>query len=84
MFYALVDLADEPPATFIVPSALVARCVRDVHEAWASTPGRGGHVRKRDSDMRRVRPAYPEDVSGFPAGWMDEWRDRWDLLTGGR
>jgi hypothetical protein len=81
MLNAFVDLEQDPPSTFIIPSALVARCVKDAHEAWASTPGRGNDVRKRESEMRRVRPADPDEVRGFPRGWMDEWRDRWDLLA---
>lgn len=79
-FYAFVDLEPEVPVTFIVPSATVAEVLRASHQAWLAAPGRSGRVH-RDHDMRRVRPAYPFEVRGYPPSWLEKYRERWDLLS---
>lgn len=81
MFYAFVDLGQEPPATWIIPSAVVAEVVREEHTAWLAGPGRGGRTRQ-DNPMRQVRNEYPFPVAGYPAGWMDPYCEGWDLLLG--
>ena len=67
-FYAFVDLEDDPPTTYIVPSAKVAKVLRESHEAWASKPGAKGQPRNRDNKMRRIRPTYPDSGHGFEIG----------------
>ena len=79
-FYTFVDLEPHPPATFIVPSAVVAEVLRIAHQAWLSTPGRGGRAH-RDHKMRRILPSYSFEVAGYPPGWLDQYRDCWDLLN---
>jgi hypothetical protein len=78
-FYAFVDLEVNPPVTYIVPSKVVAGVVRASHQAWLALPGQKGQVR-RDSEFRRVMPIYSHDVPGYPAGWLSEYKERWDLL----
>jgi hypothetical protein len=78
-FYALVDLEVSPPVTHIVPSKVVAEVVRAEHAAWLAIPGKKGQAR-RDNDIRRLVPTYSHEVPGFPAGWLDEYKERWDLL----
>lgn len=80
LFYALVDLEADQPVTYIVPSTVVAEVIKRSHETWFSSPGLGGRVR-RQTDLRRLRPDYEFEVVGYPAGWLDVYRERWDLLT---
>jgi hypothetical protein len=68
-FYVFVILGDPSgrPRYHVVPSAAVAKYVRDDHRTWLSTPGRRGqdHV---DNPIRNFR-----DAAG-------EFLERWDLL----
>jgi hypothetical protein len=93
LFYAFVDLGwdfcaekpkndppdiKKPPELFVVPSEVVARAVSLSHIAWL----RNRNSRK-DGDMRDIYYTYPPrfgEVEGFPARWMEEYRERWDLL----
>jgi hypothetical protein len=79
LFYAFLDLEPDTPVTYIVPSPVVADLLRKTHQAWLATPGRGGRPH-RDHPMRRVLPDYGFEVAGYPPGWMDRWRERWEIL----
>jgi hypothetical protein len=78
-FYAFVDFEPQPPVTYIVPSKVVADVLAKSHQAWLATPGKKGRIRK-DGEMRRVRPRYLDPVPGYPDAWLDQYRERWDLL----
>ena len=81
-FYAFVDLEvpdGQMPVTYVIPSEVVSEVVRQSHKTWLNTPGLGGREH-RDNPVRRVRPAYGFPVPGFPAGWMEQYRERWELL----
>ena len=78
-FYAFVDLEPHAPNVFIIPSKVVADVLNTAHQAWLDEPGRGGKPH-RDHDMRRLLPAYARDVPGYPPGWLEPYRERWDLL----
>jgi hypothetical protein len=87
LFYAFVDLEDsldendpEHPKTYVVPSSVVAKVLSLSHQAWLDTPGRGGRSH-RDHPMRRLLPSYPSGAPGYPSGWLEQYRERWDLLT---
>ena len=80
LFYAFVDFEPESPVVYVVPSAVVADVLAKSHGAWLATPGRGGRSH-RDTKMRRVIPAYGFPVPGYEPGWLDGYRERWDLLT---
>jgi hypothetical protein len=80
LFYAFVDLEPNPPVVYVIPSAVVADVVRRSHTSWLSLPGKGGRVRQ-DSKVRRLLPIYPHEVDGFPPGWLERYRERWDYLT---
>lgn len=79
LFYAFVDLEPELPVTYIVPSNVVAHVLRAAHQAGLATPGARGQKRN-DNDLRRIRPTYADAYPGYSADWMEEWRERWDLL----
>jgi len=78
-FYAFVDLEVSPPITYIVPSKIVAKVVRAEHQAWLKIPGKKGQAH-RDNDIRRLLPAYAHELPGYPAGWLNAYKERWDLL----
>jgi hypothetical protein len=80
LFYACLDLEPELPVTYIVPSGVVADVLRNSHQAWLAAPGAKGQQRN-DNRMRRIKPAYPDTWPGSSPVWLDEWRERWDLLA---
>jgi hypothetical protein len=68
LFYVFVRLPQSAlPIFYVVPREVVAKYVRDNHQEWLATPGRGGrpHI---DTDVRIFK-----DPEGL-------YRDRWDLL----
>jgi len=79
-FYALVDLEATPSVVYIVPSSVVADVLTKSHRAWLEAPGRQGQPH-RDNKMRRIQAAYPHPWPGYQEGWLDEYRERWDLLN---
>lgn len=71
----------DPPEVFIVPSERVARAVRVSHQAWRSILKKDGTPRK-DGNQRDIFDTYPPrfgEVEGFPAGWMQPYRNNWGL-----
>jgi hypothetical protein len=79
LFYALVDLEPEYPATCIVPSAVVAAVLRSNQREWLSRPGIRGQAHN-DSKVRRLRPKYGDLAPGFEDGWLEPYRDGWDAI----
>lgn len=80
LFYVFVDLAPAAPASYVMPSAVVARAVTDSHRAWLDVPGARGQPH-RDSKLRRIVPRFVPPTPNFPDGWMDEYQERWDSLA---
>lgn len=76
LYFCLVDLEPTVPVTFVVPADVVARAVAASYVAWRALPGHNDH------DMRTLEPAYAFQVPGFPPGWLEPYRERWDLLAG--
>ena len=69
LFYVFVCLPQSGlPLFYVVPRNVVAQYIRDSHQEWLATPGRGGHQHV-DNDMRRFK-----DPKGL-------YRDRWELLA---
>ena len=68
-FYVFVNLGShlKHPEYHIVPSAIVAKFIRDSHALWLNTPGKKGQARK-DTTMRKF---FDSD---------NEYLGRWDLL----
>jgi hypothetical protein len=87
LFYAFVDFGPSltsAPMCFIVPSAIVAEVIRQSHQLWLSTPGQRGQQRK-DGELRRFLPDYDRVKLpiGRGAGWLEQYRERWQLLAAG-
>lgn len=79
LFYVFVGLETSPPVSYVIPSAVVAEVIARAHRTWLNAPGRGGRAH-RDSSFRRLCPDYGLPVPGYPAGWAETYRERWDLL----
>lgn len=78
-FYAFVDFEPDIPVTYIIPSRVVADVLKKAHQVWLDTPGARGQPHK-DGPTRRLVPDYRYDVPGYPAEWLDEYKERWELL----
>ena len=79
LFYAFVDLEPQPPVTYIVPSSVVANVIKKSYAAWLAAPGARGQPHN-DTKFRRIQPVYKDEFPGYTADWLNEWRERWDLL----
>jgi hypothetical protein len=80
LFYAFLDLEPDHPITYVLPAAAVAQVLTNSHQSWLSALGARGQPH-RDHPMRRLLPRYAFDVPGFPVGWLEQYRERWDYLT---
>jgi len=79
LLYVFVDLEEQNPTCYIIPSKVVARYLSLDHSTWLATPGAKGQ-KHNDTKMRRVRPFSKFASSEFPDGWLNEYQERWDLL----
>lgn len=79
LFYVFVDLQPPIAKAFVIPSAIVAKVLRQAHAAWLGGHGRKGHTR-RDTPMRRILPVFRDPVPAAPPGWLDRWESRFDQL----
>ena len=60
LFYVFVNVGKQPTdptLCHILSSSVVAACVRDTHQVWLETPGRGG-LPHNDGPLRRLLPDY--------------------------
>ena len=60
LFYVFADVGkkpSDPTICYVLPSKVVADCIRLCHQVWLDTPGRGGRPHK-DSNVRRLLPDY--------------------------
>ena len=83
LYYIFVTLPEqwtdqEQPTTYIIPSKKVSAIVKQSHKDWASTPGHRGQKRGI-TKMRRIKPVY-SDSPTIPPDWMEEYRDKWEIL----
>ena len=92
LFYVFVDVGKQPsdPTTcYVLPSKVVADCIRLCHQVWLDTPGRGARPHK-DSNVRRLLPDYsfikPISEEGraiidqYRSGWLTYHRENWSIL----
>ncbi len=92
LFYVFVDVGkqpSDPTVSYVLPSSVVADCIRDCHRVWLDTPGKGGRPHK-DSNVRRLSPDHshikPNTEEGrnivdrYGSGWLDRYRENWSIL----
>lgn len=92
LFYVFVDVGkqpSDPTVSYVLPSRVVADCIRDCHRVWLETPGQGGRPHE-DSDVRRLSPDHSHikanteegrrTVDRYGSGWLDPYRENWSIL----
>lgn len=79
LFYCFVDLENEHPDVYVVPSKIVAKIIKTGHAKWLKTPGARGQ-KHNDSDMRRLSdpPRTPNPYA--PPGWLDKYLENWEQI----
>jgi hypothetical protein len=80
MFYALVDFEPDAPALYIVPSTLVATILAEWFQEWVNTPGAHGKPHNPTNPIRRLLPNMGAGITSGPPGWLDTYRNRYNLL----
>ena len=81
LFYCLLafDRFDARAVScWIVPSVVIADCVRETHKAYLD---QGEH--RRDTARRHVREDMTNRLVKYGLRWLDPFKDRWDLLPQG-
>ena len=76
LYYCFVDFAPEQPEVFVLPSLVVADALALTHKLWLEVPGRNGQRHNPDSRLRFINVKQ----RGQEEGWLEEYRERWDLL----
>jgi hypothetical protein len=92
LFYIFVDVGKKPSddtTCHIVPSSIVADCLKRCHKAWLEAPGQGGRPHQ-DHNMRRLLPDYSKihppsargktSISEYSSGWIDKYLEDWSVL----
>lgn len=92
LFYVFVDVGkqpSDPTVSYVLPSRVVAACIRECHRVWLDTPGKGGRPHK-DSNVRRLSPDHshikPDTKEGrntvdlYGSGWLDPYCENWSIL----
>ncbi len=68
------------PELFSVPGAVFRKVIRESHQVWLDTPDVEGQKHK-DNKIRMLHYEYKNlDLPSAPSGWMEEFRDAWELL----
>ena len=92
LFCVFVDIGKEPSdrtICYVLPSKVVADCIRLCHRVWLDTPGRGGrphkdsNVRQLRSDHSFIKPVSEKDraiVERYRSGWLAPYRESWSIL----
>ena len=83
LFYCFVDFAigtNQSPFTYVVPASAVAQVLAESNQAWLDAPGAKGQAHN-DSDFRRFLPDYSHlAMANYGNGWLESYREAWDLL----
>jgi len=80
MFYCFADLTDAHPIVYVVPALKVAEVVTESYAKWLNTPGQKGQPHN-ETDMRRIRNNYGEDLRSAPDGWLNEYLEKSELIS---
>ncbi len=79
--YTFVAFMPEGQEVFVIPGEVVGKVVRESHRIWLETPGMKGQ-KHNDNAMRMLHYEYKNlEIPCAPPGWMEQYRDAWDLLS---
>ena len=83
LFYCFVDVGKalvDVPFCYVVPSDVVAKCLKETYREWLAAPGKKGQPHK-DHSMRRFVPDFGVyGASSYREGWLTDYREAWHLL----
>jgi hypothetical protein len=79
LFYCFVNLGEDNPQVYVVPSKVVAKVIKKGHQTWLETPGSKGQ-KHNETDMRRISNTFRLKNEYARDGWMDKYLENWDLL----
>ncbi len=80
MFYCFVNLESTPESVYVLPAQIVSRVLIAADRAWMSKPRRDGK-RKAEHKMWTLKNNFSVEVKNAPHGWMNKYREAWDLIT---
>lgn len=63
-----------------MPSETVAKVLTNSYWAWLSASGKGRKPH-REHELRRLVPSWGFLIDEFPNGWLDIYREKWELLS---
>ena len=78
-FYCFVDMNNETSKIYVIPALTVATIIKEDYVTWLNAPGKDGK-RHNPTNMRTLCYQYKPELKSAPAGWMDKYLERWDLL----
>lgn len=81
LFFCFVNFFEQTPIVYVIPGSVVGEVIRESHSTWLSQPGKNGTSHK-DTDMRIIKNSYGMNLRSAPDGWMDQYLEKWDLITG--
>lgn len=76
LFYCFVAIEGDKSMVYVIPSAKVAKVLRDSHLTWMKTPGKKGQ-KHSETSRRFIKNKYPIKIKSAPAGWMDKYLEAW-------
>jgi hypothetical protein len=79
LFYCFVDLGEDNPSVYVVPSKMVAKIIKTGHALWLKTPGKKGQ-KHNDNSMRAISNEPRLSNKYAPSGWMDKYLEKWEQL----
>jgi hypothetical protein len=82
LFYVCVDVVENQPVCFVIPSVVVSETLSLSHNHWLTTTGPGGRTHK-DNPVRALLPDYDrigQEAINRSSGWLDPYRDAWHLI----
>jgi hypothetical protein len=77
LFFCFVDFEPTDPTVYVLPSQIVSETLFLDHQIWLDTPGKKGQ-KHNPTKFRRLR----NKSLGKEPGWLEEHRERWDLIEG--
>lgn len=63
---------------YIIPAADMAKNIRECHEIWSRTPGKGGRAHNGDTKFRTVHLPPYKHLNGWS---IEPYRNRWETIA---
>lgn len=76
LFFCFADFQPANPRVFVIPASVVAETLKTDYQIWLAQPGKQGRPHN-PTKLRRFKP----EMRGQEPGWLDEYLERWDLIS---